>query len=528
MAAARRGDHAGDPRHALSLGQAWRARLERRQRLGGPCRRTPTRWRCPTAHRSRAARRGWSSTASPTAIPRAPTRCFAAVLAFSRDPLTSFNPVLAVMMAFAAFPAYWLIRRQLASAPLAGIGAAGAAAGYLQFGFYSQGFMPQLAVTALLFGALGLGLRGDRKRVARTGRDDGLHGFCGRDRLFGRGRRLSRSSRSPGRSSPWLWFPASRSACASCCRSSRLLRERSPSSPSSPAPSGSGDAAAAAAGDPAAFIRRPRKPARPRGHAHRARRVDRARLSHSVHLHPPDACRDGRGRLPRDRGGGRRACDTGGSPSRRSSSSIGAGAVYVSHSSSIYYTAKTYQVAAFPIACAVVAGAAALTRAPVAATARRAGGARRGAAARRRSRRPWSSASARPPAQPQSRRPSSDNCRRLDAIRRHTLGLALVHDDWTKALLPNAAVPYDGSFGAHVRPGLGFAGIIDTDSIDPRALERVDWIVEPRLGGTSFPPTPFRPGAGLGGLPPVDAVASDRVRRRLRRFPSSGVTRSVA
>ena len=81
----------------------------------------------------------------------------AAVLAFSRDPLTTYDPVLGVMMAFAAFPAFWLIRRQLASAPLAGIGAAGAAAGYLQFGFYSQGFMPQLAVTALLFGAMGLG-----------------------------------------------------------------------------------------------------------------------------------------------------------------------------------------------------------------------------------------------------------------------------------------------------------------------------------------------------------------------------------
>ena len=81
----------------------------------------------------------------------------AAVIAFSRDPLTTFNPVLAVLMAFAAFPAYWLIRRQLASAPLAGIGAAGAAAGYLQFGYYSQGFLPQMAVTALLFGALGLG-----------------------------------------------------------------------------------------------------------------------------------------------------------------------------------------------------------------------------------------------------------------------------------------------------------------------------------------------------------------------------------
>jgi hypothetical protein len=89
--------------------------------------------------------------------------------------------------------------------------------------------------------------------------------------------------------------------------------------------------------------------------------------------------------------------------------------------------------------------------------------------------------------------------RQLQALGLHTprsLGLALAHDDWTKVLLPDAAVPYDGSFGANVRPGYGFAGIIDMDAIAPGALKSVDWIIEPRFGGTSFPPRPFRPAMG--------------------------------
>ena len=174
---------------------------------------------------------------------------------------------------------------------------------------------------------------------------------------------------------------------------------------------------------------------------------------------------------------------------------VAAGAVYVAASSSIYYTAKTYQVAAFPIACAVAAGAAALTRCPwrpqlavpvAAAGALLLGGYAAamelgiGQAAR--------AAAVTPP-----------EFRQLQALGRdtpHDLGLALVHDDWTKVLLPDAALPYDGSFGANVRPGYGFAGLIDTDSIEPGALRSVHWIVEPRLGGTSFPPAPFRPAQG--------------------------------
>jgi hypothetical protein len=168
---------------------------------------------------------------------------------------------------------------------------------------------------------------------------------------------------------------------------------------------------------------------------------------------------------------------------------VGIGGLYVSSSSSIYYTAKAYQVASFPIACAVVAGAAALTRCPwpkpalplALAGALLLGGVGAavelgiGMAAR---------AAAVTPTE----------FRQLETLGQQTprrLGLALIHDDWIKALLPDAALPYDGSFGAHVRPGHDFAGVLDVDSIQSDALSSVYWIAEQRLGGTSIPRSPF-------------------------------------
>jgi hypothetical protein len=171
---------------------------------------------------------------------------------------------------------------------------------------------------------------------------------------------------------------------------------------------------------------------------------------------------------------------------------VGVGALYVASSSSIYYEAKTYQVAAFPIACAVVAGAAALTRCPwrprLAVPIALAGALLLGgvAAAMKLGIGMAARAAAVTPAE----------FRELQTLGQkapHRLGLALLHDDWTKALLPDAAVPYDGSFGANVRPGYGFAGVLDVDSIQPGALGSVSWIAEARLGGTSIPPPPFRP-----------------------------------
>jgi hypothetical protein len=175
--------------------------------------------------------------------------------------------------------------------------------------------------------------------------------------------------------------------------------------------------------------------------------------------------------------------------------SIGLGALYVTSSSGIYYTAKAYQVAAFPIACAAVAGAAALTRAPwrglrlplALAGALLLGGV---GAAMKLGIGFAAGASAVTPAE----------FRQLQALGQqtpHRLGLALLYDAWIKAVLPDAATPFDGSFAPYVRPGYGFDGIFDVDTIDPPGLARVFWIAEPRLGGMSIPPPPFREGPGI-------------------------------
>ena len=273
----------------------------------------------------------------------------ASVLAFSRDPLTTFNPVLAVMMAFAAFPAYWLIRRQLASAPLAGIGAAAAAAGYLQFGYYSQGFMPQLAVTALLFGALALGYEALASRLAGPGGDGaGVTAAACRARLLGRRRRVPRAGRGPRRRRAG---PAARAfPCAAHRAPCRGARGRLPRHPPALDPHAPARADGRVGGRRSRSLHQ-----RDRGNLPgpvdpltMLGMLDRAGLPRAVPLHPPDARR--RWSPPRrspslavlvallaqaarparhPRRGGRR---------RRSTSSS---------TSSIYYTAKTYQVAAF-------------------------------------------------------------------------------------------------------------------------------------------------------------------------------------
>jgi hypothetical protein len=414
----------------------------------------------------------------------------AAVLAFSGDPLTTFNPVLAVMMAFAAFPAYWLIRRQLASPSLAGIGAAGAAGGYLQFGFYSQGFMPQLAVTALLFGALGLGYE------AIAGASLALAAMAGITAAAA----VIVYSAAVG----VYLAPAAVLALVALAVVRGIPRRTRILLPAVALGAGLiailpelgrtlqlARTAAGAAGDPTAFIadrgnlpgpvdkltvlgawigpdyRVPYLYIRP---THAAMVAAAALAAVAVLV----ALRRRRFALP------------------AILAAIGIGALYVASSSSIYYTAKTYQVAAFPIACAVVAGAAALTRCPwrprLAVPIALAGALLLGgvAAAMKLGIGMAARAAAVTPAE----------FRELQTLGRqapHRLGLALIHDDWTKALLPDAALPYDGSFGANVRPGYGFAGVLDIDAIQPSALGSVSWVAEARLGGTSTPPPPFRP-----------------------------------
>ena len=413
----------------------------------------------------------------------------AAVLSLSRDPLTTFNPVLALLMAFSAFPAYWLIRRTLAEPPLAAVGAAGAAAGYLQFGFYSQGFMPQMAVTALLFGALALGyealaaaslwlaaMAGVTAAAAVIVYSAAVGVYLGPAAV------LALIALAVMRDIPLrrrLQLPAVTVAAAFVAVLPELRRTLE-----------LGRSVAAAAGDATAFVA-------DRGNL--AEPVDKLTMLGAwigpdyrvpyLYIRPTEAAMVAAAGLA--------AIGVLVALRRQRLALpavlvvVAAGAAYVASTSGIYYTAKTYQVAAFPIACAVVAGAAALTRVPwrplLAVPVALAGAVLLGGigaafelgigqAAR--------AAAVTPP-----------ELRELQTLRGampHRLGLGLIRDDWTKAVLPDVAIPYDGSFGSHVVPGHIFAGTLDIGSIDGAALADVDWIVEQRLGGVASPPAPFR------------------------------------
>jgi hypothetical protein len=72
----------------------------------------------------------------------------------------AYQPVLAVIMAFGAFPGWWALRRVGASPGVAALGGLFAAAGYLQYAFYSEALLPQMAATPFVFGALGLAVEG--------------------------------------------------------------------------------------------------------------------------------------------------------------------------------------------------------------------------------------------------------------------------------------------------------------------------------------------------------------------------------
>jgi hypothetical protein len=75
-----------------------------------------------------------------------------------------YQPALALIMALGAFVAYWALRRIGARPGLAALAGVLAAAGYLQYEFYSQGFLPQMAATPFVFGAVGLAVEGATTR----------------------------------------------------------------------------------------------------------------------------------------------------------------------------------------------------------------------------------------------------------------------------------------------------------------------------------------------------------------------------
>ena len=73
-------------------------------------------------------------------------------------------------MGLGTFPAYWALRRAGAHPGLAALGGVLAAAGYLQYAFYSEALLPQMSATPLVFGAIGLAARAARARGSRRSR----------------------------------------------------------------------------------------------------------------------------------------------------------------------------------------------------------------------------------------------------------------------------------------------------------------------------------------------------------------------
>ncbi len=72
----------------------------------------------------------------------------------------AYQAVLAVVLGLGTFPAYWALRRVGVHPGLAALGGVLAAAGYLQYAFYSEALLPQMSATPLVFGAIGLACEG--------------------------------------------------------------------------------------------------------------------------------------------------------------------------------------------------------------------------------------------------------------------------------------------------------------------------------------------------------------------------------
>ena len=91
----------------------------------------------------------------------------------------AYMPAMAVLMAFLAFPAYWLVRRSggpvaigILACPLVG-------AGYLQVAYYLEAFLPQMMAGAALMGALALGYEAAAsRRVAPAALAGACMGFA--------------------------------------------------------------------------------------------------------------------------------------------------------------------------------------------------------------------------------------------------------------------------------------------------------------------------------------------------------------
>jgi hypothetical protein len=405
--------------------------------------------------------------------------------------LPAFDAALAVVVAIGAFAAYWLLRRSGANRPLAAFGALAAAGGYLQLEYYGEGFLPQMAVTPFVLGAAGLGYEaiGSRRRsiaalfgVVVAGAVatysayilvfvvPGLIGAVVATSIA----RRNDWRRALGEFSIQLALAGGTAVVLLLPSADRIMHFARSSSSTVQSQASTGNLVGP---------------------------IDwkivlgawvgpdfRVPYVHTRETQVAMAC-----------AGVLAIAGIVGAIARRRYAlplvlaTFGLASFAISRRSGIYYTAKSYQLVAIPLACAVVLGAATLagamrgywgTAVGILATTLLA---------------VWVVGVARSLESGARNLPVTPPLiRQLVALRPvvgRRPGVAAVPDDWVKFGLPSVSVPYDqASPGTppSVLPGRGAGRFVDWDSFDPTKLAEFQAWVEPNLGGYSIPPPPFR------------------------------------
>ncbi len=114
---------------------------------------------------------GWDfALAQPRAgYPVGSHELLAIMLAPLPDIQRAYSPTLALLVAFAACPAYWLVRRSGSSETAAVLGGALAAGSFLQSGYAAQGYLPSMTATVLILSAIALLVETARRPSFRLG-----------------------------------------------------------------------------------------------------------------------------------------------------------------------------------------------------------------------------------------------------------------------------------------------------------------------------------------------------------------------
>jgi hypothetical protein len=428
--------------------------------------------------------------------PRGSHELVAAAAAPAGSVFAAYDATMAVVIALGAFAGYWLLRRAGAAPALAALGACLATIGYMQVAYYVEGFLPQMAATPFVFGALGLGFEaaaGARRGAAL------LAGTCAGAAV------AVYSFGTMVFVVPGLVICALGSVLLARERAARmrevafqvvlgalgaflvLLPVLGPSIRFERSSAGGVEARATT------------------GNLLPGRPID-LKMVQGAWIAPDFRLPYGERTLTRVAFVAAAVLLVAGLTAalwrRRFAlpvvvASVAIGTAVVAHGSGPYYTAKAFQMLSFAVVCCVVAGAGVLIE-------NRTGRARvllAGAGVALFA--VWLIAVARSlDKEVRAATPSPAWLNELPALSSQLgdrLTLALLPGDWVKALIPEAVTPLAHVFvGASppLRPGAGAAGFVDYDAFDTDASRRMQAIVEPRLGGFSIPPPPFRSARG--------------------------------